>query len=124
MSEFPADQLDTGGNIPPLIRAARLNRAAVVFIQVIKVIRLKKAVTELGKRNPVFTVDPTFNRVLREHGVDNKMLPDTAEKIDQVQLVEPISVVHDPRGVGFNLEIEKVRTVGNLRSGIGRFFGR
>src|SRR2546430_14201600 len=46
----PADQVDPGGDVPPLLRAADLHRALSLAVQMEEVVRLQQHVTELGVR--------------------------------------------------------------------------
>ena len=100
-------QVDSGGDVPPLVAPAELNLAAVTFVQHHKVVRLKKHVAELSvAQAAVGSFEPALDRVFGEHYVDRKMLPDVAQKIEEGEIFHPLEVVQKERSA-LLVEVEK-----------------
>jgi hypothetical protein len=91
----PPDQLEAGGDVPPLIRAAHLEIHAHRPVEVLEVGRLDQHVAELGERQAA--VQPRRDRVLGEHVRDREVLADVPQPVDQPDLAEPVEVVHHQR---------------------------
>ncbi|CSB88174.1 Uncharacterised protein [Vibrio cholerae] len=68
--------------------------AAKLTIEMRKVIRLQQRVTELGKRDALIRTRQTLlYRFTIDHGIDGKVLAHIAEKIDQIDLTDPIGII-------------------------------
>src|SRR5690606_14501029 len=79
-----AGQIDTPGDIAPLVRATDLNRAVDTAIEFGEVIRLKKLVAELGEGvTHSLALDTLIDRLLMDHRVDREMLAILAQEIQR-----------------------------------------
>ena len=76
MPPRPSDQLDTGENIAPLIRAAHLQIAAIIIVQYEVIVRLEQHVTELRVRDTLFSGHSCRHGFFGQHVVDRKVLAD------------------------------------------------
>jgi hypothetical protein len=94
-----ADEIDSRGDVAPLIAAAHLQSAAVPVEQLQEVVRLQHEIAELGVRNAIFAFETTAHRFFLQHVVDGEMLAGVAEKRDEIDRRQPVGVVDDARGV-------------------------
>src|SRR5436309_2752250 len=68
-----ADQLDAGGDVPPLVAAADLQAAPEGLEEVEEVVSLQQHVTELGEGDSLLPCFETgLDRLLGHHGVDGE----------------------------------------------------
>src|SRR5439155_7426479 len=107
-AEFLAAQVDSGGDVAPLIAAADLQFAIVFLAEHVKVQCLEQHVTELGVADADLAVFHSgAHAFLLDHLIDGEMLADVAEEIEASHVFRPGSVVHEPRRVRFCVEIEQ-----------------
>jgi hypothetical protein len=111
----PADQLDPGGDVPPLVAAAHLHLALLGPEEVPEVVGLDQHVAELGVGDAHF--HPAAHRFLLEHVAQREMLPDVAEEVHQGNATQPVGVVPHPGGVG-PLEREEARQLPREAPGV------
>ena len=101
------NQLGTGGNIPPLVRATYLNQTVVVLVKVYKVIPLHQLVTKLHEGHSV--LQSQLDRILGKHIIDGHMLAHIGNEIQETPGPEPIVVVdHQCRGGPAGIKIQKL----------------
>ncbi len=82
--------------LPPLVRAAHLQNAAVALVEFDEIIGLQAHVIEFEERQFLVAFEPHLDGVHRQHAIDRKMPPDLAEKIDVVEAHQPVGVIgHD-----------------------------
>ena len=90
-----ADQLDARDDVAPLVAAARLESAAVLVVELQKVVGLQEHVAELGVRDAILPLQPRLHRVLRHHVVDGEVLADIAQEVHHRNRRQPVGVVDD-----------------------------
>ena len=93
----PADQLEAGRDVAPLVGAAHLQLDAEGPVQMPEVGRLEQHVAELRERQAA--AEPRLDGVLREHVRDREVLPDVAQELQHRQLAQPVEVVDHDGGV-------------------------
>ena len=72
-----SSQVDTSGNISPLVTTAYLHCAAKTFIELGKIIGLQDHVAELGVGDAfALAINSLLHRFLLNHGIDRKMFTD------------------------------------------------
>ena len=91
----PADQLQAGRDVAPLVGAAHLQLDAHGPVQVLEVRRLEEHVAELGERQAA--LEPDLDGVLGEHVRDREVLADVAQEVEQAERPEPVEVVDHQR---------------------------
>ena len=74
------DQIQTGGEVAPLVGAAEFQRAVVFVKQVEEVVALQHLVAELGEGDAFLRVQAAGDRVLGEHGAQTEVLADARRK--------------------------------------------
>ena len=67
-------------------------------VQLDKIVGLQQLIVEFDERQPAFQAD--FVRLRRQHTVDRKMAADVAEKINVLEIQQPIGIVDDRGTVG------------------------
>lgn len=106
----PADQIDTGGDVAPLVRSPGLQHAVVVAVKLEVVEGLQELITELGIGDAVLG-QAGGNRFAIEHAVDAEMLADVAEKLQKRDVFGPVVVIHHAGGV-WTIEVVEVFELG------------
>ena len=101
----PPDELEAGGDVAPLVRAAHLQLDAHRPVQMPEVVRLKEHVAELGERQAALQAH--LDRVLGEHVRHREVLARVAQEVDQRQLAEPVEVVDHRCRAGARREVEE-----------------
>ena len=101
----PADELEPGGDVAPLVGAAHLELDILRPEQVGEVVCLEQHVAELRERQPAR--EPDLDRLLVEHVRDREMLARVAQEIDERQLPQPIEVVDERRAIRLRREVEE-----------------
>ena len=95
-----AGQVDTGGDIAPLVGAADFQNRAVAFVQLGEVVTLQQGIGELGEGNAcAVAVDALFDGFFVQHGVDGEMLADVAQEVKAVHAAEPVGIVRHNGGI-------------------------
>src|SRR5690606_32313241 len=92
------DEIDSGGQVAPLVATAELERAAVTPVQLEVVDRLHDLVAELGVADAA-GLEPRADRLLGEHAADAEVLPDVAQPVDGRHAGRPLQVVDDDGAV-------------------------
>ena len=98
------NELDTGGDVAPLVAAAHLQPHVVTAPQLQEVICLKQHVREFRVRDA--SLHPPLHGILLEHVVHREVLADVAHEIHGAQSDEPLRVVDEHRCIRA-AEIEK-----------------
>ena len=85
LAREPADQVDAGGDVAPLVAAADLQRAAVPAVEVQEVVRLQQHVAELGEGDASLAVGAMRARTdsLASIWFDAEVLADVAQEVDE-----------------------------------------
>ena len=87
----PADEVNSGQDVPPLVVAAHLQGAAVLPVERQIVVGLEELVVELDEGQSLFQAQPIG--LGGQHAVDAEMPADIAEEFDVFQGQEPVGVV-------------------------------
>ena len=99
------DQIQTGGEVAPLVGAADLQHAMVLVEQVQEVVALQHLIAELSEGDAFLGVEATGHGVLGEHGAHTEILADVTQEVDDVHRSGPIVVGHETyRIAAFGLE--------------------
>ncbi len=103
-------QVDTGRDVPPLVRTANLQGDAMQFIQAGEVIALQQVIGEFGKRDAlIVTVKTLLHRFFVDHLVDGEMFADITQEGQHVHAAEPVIVVGGNGGVITAIKVEERR---------------
>ena len=107
-----ADEVGAGGDVAPLVGAADLEGAAVLFVEVVEVVALENLVGELREGHGVrLGVQALLDGILGEHGLHAEEGADLAQEGEDGVVLVPIIVVHHDGGVGGAVEVEEAREV-------------
>ena len=94
-----ADEVDSGGDVAPLVLSAALKRAAVIAVEDIIIVRLEEHVAELHERNARFHAE--LDGLGGQHFVDAEFGTDVTQEVEIFHLAEPVDVVrHDDVVIG------------------------
>ena len=106
-----ADELRAGGDVAPLVGAAELKTAVERLVEVEEVVALHQLVGEFGERHAVaLAIEAFLDRILGHHVVHGDELADVADEAQEGELLHPVVVVHQQRGIrGVGLEVEELR---------------
>ena len=103
------DQVDTHGDVPPLVAAAHLESTSVALIQLNEVVCLEESVAELRVGDPgLFVLNPPPHGLLLQERVHGEVLANVTQEVDHGDLAEPVQIVDRSSRVGGAFEIEKV----------------
>ena len=105
------DELGTGGDIAPLIRATHLEFAVLMLVEVHEIVALEELIGELGERHTLreLAVETLLDGVLRHHIVDGDEFADVAREIKEGVVLHPVVVIDQLGSVGFiGIEIQEV----------------
>jgi len=101
-------QLDSRGDIPPLIAAADLQFTIHVPRQHHEIERLQEHVTEFGVTDAALAIfHARANAFLGHHLVHGKMLPDITQEFEEQDALGPGRIVHQARRVLPGLKIQQ-----------------
>ena len=103
----PANQIDSGRDVPPLIGTAHLQFDAVVVVQMSKVVGLQQHVAELGERDAMLTIEAGSHRLLGDHLIHRDVLADVAEEVQQWNARRPGRIVDQRGRIGTAFEVEQ-----------------
>ena len=106
-----AHQLDTGGDVTPLIRTSHLHQAVLMLIQIDEIVALEELVGELGEGHTLreLAVETFLDGVLRHHIIDGDEFADIAREINKGVVLHPVVVVDQLGCVGrVAVEIEEM----------------
>ena len=104
---LPADQVDAGDDVAPLIAAAHLQADAKGPVEMEKIVGLQRLVRELGETDAVLGLHAATDRFPGQHLADPETPAHVAKEIKQVEGKEPIGVIHQHGGGGATAEIEE-----------------
>ncbi len=105
-------QVDTGGDVPPLIGTANLQCHAVQLVQAGKIVALQQVIGELGKRDAlIVTVQTLLHRLFVDHLVYREVLPDIAQEGQHVHAAKPVVVVCRDGRVVTAVKVEERRNL-------------
>ena len=101
-------QIDTGGDVAPLVGAADLQRYAVQLVQAGKVVPLQQVVGELGKGDTlIVTIQTLLHRFFVNHLVNREVFTDIAQEGQHVHAAKPVIVVRRDRRVVATVKIKE-----------------
>ena len=101
-------QIDAGGDVAPLVRAADLQRHAVQLIQAGKVVTLQQIVRELGKGDTlIVTIQTLLHRFFVDHLVNREVFTDIAQEGQHVHAAKPVIVIRRDRRVVAAVKIKE-----------------
>ena len=89
----PPAKIEAVDDIAPLIRAAHLQRAAMQAVQFDEIIGLQTHVIEFEEGQFLVALEAHLDRVHRQHAIDREMLADIAQKLDIIELRQPLRVI-------------------------------
>ncbi len=92
------DEIDARQDVAPLVRAAHLQLAAVVPVEVVVVVGLQQHVAELGVGDAMLPRHPSLHALPGDHLVDRDVLADVTQEVQEAQLPRPVEVVHQRPG--------------------------
>ncbi len=97
-----ANELGAGGDVAPLVRAAELQAAVFVAIEIEIIVALKELIGELGEAHALlrFAAQALFHGVLGHHVVDGDVLADVADEVQEAIVLHPVVVVDKLGGIG------------------------
>jgi hypothetical protein len=108
----PADQIDAGDDVAPLIGAAELQSHVMLAVQLQKIVALQQRIGEFEKCQPLLAFQPRAHGIEGQHAADREMRTDFAQKFDEAEFIQPIRVV-DQDGIARAVaEAQKRRDVG------------
>jgi hypothetical protein len=99
-----ADELETGGDVPPLVRAAHLQLDPELPVEVLEVGGLEEHVAELRERQA--TLEPGLDGVLGQHVGHGEVLADLAQEVEHRHRSQPVEVVDHQRLPRAGREVE------------------
>ncbi len=103
-------QIDTGGDVAPLIRTTNLQRHTVQLVQAGEVITLQQIIGELGKGDAlIVTVQTLLHRFFVDHLVNREVLADITQEGQHVHAAKPVVVVGGDGAVAAAIEVEEWR---------------
>ena len=102
LAELLADQLCTCQHVAPLVIAAELHIAAVFLIQAQEIICLHDHVIELKEGEAL--LHSLLVASGAEHVVDREVHTDITDKLDVVEVAQPVCIVDHQRLVGSELD--------------------
>ena len=105
----PADQVDAGHDVAPLVVAAHLQPAALPLVQHQEVVGLQDLVVELDEGEA--GLQAHLVGLEGEHAVDREVAPDLAQEVDVVQGSQPLGVVQHQR-----LALGEIEETGDLEA--------
>ena len=103
----PANQIDAGNDVAPLIAATHLQSATISIEQDQIVVGLQQRIAELGEGNSVFGFQTPLDRFFPDQIIYREEFPDVAQKLHHRNRSQPIEVVDDARRIGPGVEIQK-----------------
>ena len=124
--KFTAREVDSGGDVAPLIAAADLQVAVVRLFEVKEIERLQKHIRKFGVTDAdVAVFHAGADAFFGDHCVDGEMLADVAQEIEQRDGVRPVGIVEQLGGVFGGLKIEELGELHLHRGDVGgEQFGR
>ena len=101
-------QIDTGGDVTPLVGTANLQRDAVQLVQAGEVIPLQQVVGELRERDTlIVTVKTLLYCFFVNHLVNREVFADVTQERQHVHATKPVVVVRRNRRVVTAVEIQE-----------------
>jgi len=105
--EFLAAEVDTGGDVAPLVGGAGLQFAAEFPAEVAEVVGLEELVAELGVADAGFAFHAGADGLLADHDVDGEVLSHLAQEVEVGHGGDPVGVVDEAGRVGGGIEVEE-----------------
>ena len=107
--ELASTQLDTGGDVAPLIAAADLQLAIVRFLQMIKIEGLQEHVGKLGVADAHLAIlHAGAYAFLGHHAVDGEVLANVAQEVEIGNTCRPVGVIQQLSGVSGGFKIQQL----------------
>ena len=107
--ELASTQLDTGGDVAPLIAAADLQLAIVRFLKMIKIEGLQEHVGKLGVADAHLAIlHAGAYAFLGHHAVDGEVLANVAQEIEIGNTCRPVGVIQQLSGVSGGFKIQQL----------------
>ena len=107
-AQLLAAEINSRGDIAPLIAAADLEFAIVIAAKDVKIESLEEHVAELGVADADLTVfHAGAHALLADHLVDGKMLADIAQEIEIRHVCRPCRVIDQLGGIVFRVEVQQ-----------------
>ena len=91
LTQLTTDQFRAAQHVAPLVIAAKLHIAAVMLEQVVEVVRLHGHVVKFQERQAF--LHSLLEALCTEHVVDREAAADLTDKVDIVQLQQPVCIV-------------------------------
>ena len=106
----PADQVDPGGDVPPLVAPAQLHGAPLPAVQLQEVVGLEQRVAELGERDPrILALQAALHRfAARAVWFTEKCFPMSRRKSTRDRPPEPVEVVAHPGRIRLRVEVQEL----------------
>ena len=98
LAQLFADQLGAGQHVAPLVIAAELHVDAVTLVELQEIVGLHDHVVELQEAESV--LHPLLVASGPQHVVDGEMGADVPDKLDVIEVAEPVRVI-DHHGLAF-----------------------
>ena len=110
----PPNEVNSGRDVAPLVRATRLQRAPVASIELDIVVGLQELVAELGVGDAILR-QTCCDRLSIQHAVDAEVLAHVAKELQDTHACSPVKVVHRHGRVGTVEVIEAIQLLSDAR---------
>ncbi len=90
-------KLDAVDDVAPLVRAAHLQHAVVAAGKLKKIVSLEQHVVEFEEGQRLLALKPQLHRIEGEHPIDGEVAAVFAQKIDVIEVLEPLVVIDEER---------------------------
>ena len=94
------NEIETRGQVAPLVGTAELEHAVVMIVQVQIVVALQHLVAEFSEGDALFGIQATGDDVLRDHRSHAEVLADVTQEVQYVHRGGPIVVRDEGDGIG------------------------
>ena len=102
---FAPDQIASGQNVAPLVVAAHLQQTTMALMEHQVIVGLQQLVIEFDERKAFRALKPGAIGVGADHFVDPKMAANVAQKLDVMELEQPIGIVGSHAGIAVKLQV-------------------
>ena len=99
----PADEVDAGQDVAPLVVAAHLESALAGPVKVQEIVGLQQLVVEFDEGQTLFHAH--FIGLGGQHAIDAEVAADVAQEAHIVQLQEPVGVVEDQGSLAVEIQV-------------------
>ncbi len=101
-------QVDTGGDVTPLVGAADLQLDAMHTVQAGEVVALQQVIGEFGEGDAdIVAIQALLNRFLVNHLVNGEVLTDVAQEGQHIHAAKPVVVIGGDGAVSPTIEIQE-----------------